>query len=242
MPRSRLRLPPHFGIARAGRCSGRTMRLRAPLPDLAARRGPLKLSATNTISSLRNETEVFRRSRRHTGTKSGNLDSRPPDRRRKTARRNTAVVGGGPLTWAHASLRVPLPDLRRHLRTEPPDGGFRRPRGLPRRPRRHSETSLHGRGRDRRRGARPAREWRWGRLLRRRMLRLTHGLFSGTLQVCPAHPGSSGARDEPTAPQTGPGRPQAAMNSRRIRSPAATPRSARAVTAGALQSASASSP
>jgi hypothetical protein len=169
------------------------MRLRAPLPDLAARRGPLKLSATNTISSPRNQTEIFSRSSRfpegtgrESGRNRGGPGSGPRRHRRATGSRKASIAGPRPLTCAYASLRVPLPDLRRHLRTEPPHGGIRRSGGLSRRARRHGETPVDRRGRHRRVGVRarpaPVRRGR-RRVLRRRLLRLTDQDFSGSLQL-----------------------------------------------------------
>lgn len=82
------------------------------------------------------------------------------------------------LAWGHASLRIPLPLLRRHVRTQPPDGPVLRPGLLPRRALRHREAALH---RGRRRVVRQVRSrrsvgrWRRGRLLRRGLLRLRAG-------------------------------------------------------------------
>lgn len=123
------------------------------------------------------------------GNRGGIEEVRLRDRgadRRTTGPREASIVGSRPLTCAYASLRVPLPDLRRHLRTEPSDGGIRRSGGLSRRARRHRETPVDRRGRHRRVGvrARPAPlRRRRRRVLRRRVLRLTDRDFSGSLQL-----------------------------------------------------------
>ena len=73
-----------------------------------------------------------------------------------------------------ATLRVPLPRLRRHLPGDPPDERVGRPGGLPAGPRRHGQAAVHGRRRRPRERPveRPARRpGRWRGLLRR-LLRL----------------------------------------------------------------------
>lgn len=172
----------------------------SPLPDLAARRGPPKLSASNTIASISDQTKKLRGQLNppaHPGRppSAPGFGSHPPDTGtargdRTTGRpRSPTTAGRLRLTCEHASLRVPLPDLRRHLRTEPPDGGVRRPRGLPRRARRHGEAPVDGLRRHGRLGVRPGpgATLRRGRrrLLRRGLLRLNPEDFSGTLQSFP---------------------------------------------------------
>jgi len=82
---------------------------------------------------------------------------------------------GRPLHWRHASLRIPVPHLHRHLRTVASDERIRRPRDVPFRAHRLRETVVDGRPRGRRRrGLRRPGGVRWRRLLRRRLLRLIH--------------------------------------------------------------------
>jgi hypothetical protein len=200
-----------------------------------------------------------------------------------------------PLTWSHASLRVPLPDVRRHVRTEPADGSVLRPRAVPCRARGHGEASVHGgRGWHRLRGrARASGRWRRrGRLLWWRVLRLGRSVRCFPRARCglPRPRGGSRTSIRPRTPQgslhharpmrsrglaphlaASPKRPRgsspalgfaragdlvegapapyrgaalrvALRNSRRIRSPARTPRSGSTAIVGAAQSASASSP
>ena len=85
-----------------------------------------------------------------------------------------------PITWRHASLRIPLPHLRRHIRAQPAHGRVLGSRLLPRRARRHREAALRRRGRRLGR-LRALRRRRWrGRLLRRGLLRLTPGCAPGS--------------------------------------------------------------
>lgn len=169
------------------------MRLRAPSPTL------------RLVAALLNYQRLIRSPRPGTrqkcsagqvgplkapgGNRGGIEEVRVPDHgatRCATGPRKASIGGSRPLTCAYASLRVPLPDLRRHLRTEPPDGGIRRSGGLPRRARRHGETPVDRRGRHRRIVLRdrpgPVRRGR-RRVLRRRLLRLTDQDFSGSLQL-----------------------------------------------------------
>lgn len=103
----------------------------------------------------------------------------------------------GVLFWGHAQIRLPLPRVRRHLRTVPAHGRVRHPRRVPGRARRHRASSVHRRrGRTRRRPG-PVRR---GRLLRRRLLRLT----SGPPSVRTVHPPAAHVR----SPHPRPGCPQ----------------------------------
>ena len=95
------------------------------------------------------------------GPPTGTAASRP----RALTLRRTPDIG-----FRRATLRVPLPGVRRHLRGEPPDGAGVRPLHLPPGARRHREAAVHRVGRRkgvgrRERRARPVRR----RLLRRRL-------------------------------------------------------------------------
>ncbi len=179
-----------------GRCPGRCAQCPGPCRQPLREAGRLAASAdrpsagTGTGGRTSAGTGVPPRGRRaeaerYLGPAPPDAAAPPPSRphevnRSATVRAQRLRAPARPgLTCAHASLRVPLPDLRRHLRTQPPDGGVLRPRGLPRRARRHGEAPVDGRRRHGRvvvrTGLRAARRRRWWwRLLRRGLLRLSH--------------------------------------------------------------------